>query len=445
MLSRNIHFGFTGLFLSILLVFSPLVFAQPGMDEFNQGVDAANKGEYQSALKFFEQARKGGLDSPALQFNLGVTYYKLGRYEEAKKVFTGLIRLENYTQLAYFNLGLVANKQDKKSEAINAFQHAYQTGKSDKIRMLSREALSRLDAKPEKKPTPVKKWVGLATMAFESDSNVALVNDDLVGVTSKSDSSIVLSAFGANWLSGDSANGLRLFLRGYLQNYNTETNYNYNQLGAGIAKYLQIGSWYTRYGGFWDETYLGGSSYQRILTAEVQGNHDLSKGSQIQIRYKLSSIDATDPVYDYLEGIRHQLRMGAQQHYKSARVRVYYEFEMNDRKDYENPLSATYTFKSYSPTRHTFRVTGWLNIAKDWELRLDARYRTSTYNDDHILTGGTTELREDNQTRLSARLSKEMARDLNLEMAYTVTRNDSTIDSESYDRNLASLGLSWKF
>jgi hypothetical protein len=230
-----------------------------------------------------------------------------------------------------------------------------------------------------------------------------------------------------------------------MQNYSSETNYNYNQFGAGMLKYLQLGSWQTRFGGFWDETYLGGSSYQRILTAEVQSRHNLSASNQLRLRYKFNSIESMDTAYDYLGGLRHQLRVGLRQQYKSARVRAYYELEVNDRKDFDNPLGTTYTFKSYSPTRHTFRLTGWFDISKEWELRLDARHRTSKYNDEYILASNAKEVRKDTQSRLSARLSREMARDVNLEIAYTVTKNDSSIDEESYDRNQASLGIAWKF
>lgn len=442
---KNLHSGFTFIFLSFALMFSPIVFAQPGMDYFDQGIKAAKAGDYKSALKQFEKAKEAGLDSAALQFNFGVVYYKLGQYEKAKQAFTVLTKVGNYQQLAHYNLGLIANKQNQKSEAIAEFQRAFQTGKSDKVKTLAREALNRLGAAPKEVTKPASKMIGIVSASYVSDSNVSLVNDDLAGVTTRSDTSMVLSAFAANWLSGDSKNGLRLYLRGYLQNYNTETDYNYTQFGAGLAKYIHYGDWQMRYGGFWDETYLGGSSYQRILSGEVRSRNYLSKNNQLRLRYKFSSIDATDPVYDYLGGMRHQLRAGMQTRNKGNRLRAYYEYEMNDREDFENPASTTYTFRSYSPTRHTFRVTGWLDITKEWELRLDARHRTSEYNDEHVLSGGGTELRKDTQTRLSARVSKEMARDLNLEAAYTVTKNDSSLDEESYDRNMASLGLAWKF
>lgn len=438
---RKFKIGASILLLGAALFVSPVVLAQPGMEFFNEGVKAASAGDYRSALSHFQKARKAGLNIPALQFNFGVTYYRLGQYENARKVFVELSKIDSYRQLANYNLGLVANKQNKKSEAIAAFQQAYREGDSDKIKTLSGEALSRLGAKPKKPLMSANKWAGLASISLESDSNVALVNDDLVGVSSKSDTSMVLSAYGANWLTGDKNDGLRFFARGYLQNYSSETNYNYNQFGAGVARYDRPGSWNTRVGAFWDESYLGGSSYQRILTADVRGYKSITNSNQLRLLYKGSQITSTDTTYDYLQGTRHQLQAGMQAHSKSTRYRFYYELELNDRDDYSNPAATTYTFRSYSPTRQTLRVTGWWDLSSLWKLRLDGRYRTSKYKDDYVLASSATESRKDTQTRLSARLTRNLDKNMDLEMNYSVTNNDSSIDAESYDRNLLSVGV----
>ncbi|WP_455217143.1 hypothetical protein [Kaarinaea lacus] len=442
MLSKNLKFGVSATLLSIMLMFSPFVFAQPGMDDFNKGVASANAGDFNSALKQFLKAKKAGLDSPALQFNLGVSYYKLAQYEKARKEFDRLKNLENYKQLANFNLGLIANKQDKKAEAIAAFQLSLNSGDSEKIKLLSREALKRLGVKPEETKKP--SLAGLLTLSYATDSNVALVNDDLAGVSETSDNSVILSALATNWLTGDSGGGWRLFLQGYKQNYNTETVYNYSQLGAGLARYSRIGEWRMRYGGYWDETSLGGTSYQRILTAEVRGRKSLSKSDRLELRYRFNSIISMDTTYDYLEGNRQQMRAAYQTNQKEYRVRAYYEYEMNDRAD-DDTGNATYSFISYSPNRHSLRLTAWWDITREWELRLDARHRVSTYNDDHELIAGGTDLRKDTQNRYSARLRREMMKDLDLEVAYTLTNNDSSIDAESYNRKLLSLGAVWKF
>ncbi len=432
---------FAGLFLSAMLISSPFAFAQSGMDYFNQGVKAAKSGDYRNALEKFQKAKKAGINNAALQYNFGVAHYKLGSYEKAKKAFTLLSEIDKFKQLAYYNLGLVANKQKDRVAAIAWFQRTLRTGKSDEVKVLAREALKRLSDEPKR----TKKWKGLLSASLTSDSNVTLLNDDLTAVTSKSDTSIVLSAFGAKWLSGGVSDGVRLFLKGYLQKYNTQTAYNYTQFGLGAAHYDRLGSWKMRVGGFWDETFLGGSQYQRVLSAEVRARKALSKNNQLRLRYKVSSIDATDPVYDYLGGVRQQLRLGNQVRSGKNRYRVYYQLELNDREDFRNPAGTTYTFRSYSPTRHTIRVTGWWALSNSWALRLDGRYRTSSYNDDYIRVGNVSESRDDTQTRLSARLSKKLDKNLQLEMAYTVTNSDSSIDAESYDRNLASVGLSSQF
>ncbi len=444
-----------GLFLSVVLMFSPFSFAQSNMDYFNQGVKAAGSGDYRVALSKFLKAKQAGLDSSALKYNFGVAYYKLGLYEKSKNNFVALTDVAGFKQLAYYNLGLIANKQKNKAAAVTWFQRAYRSGKSDKVKILSREALKRLGAVPKKISAPGKKWTGLLSASLYSDSNVSLANDDLAAVSSKSDTVMVLSAFGTKWLIGGSADGVRLFLRGYLQNYNTQTTYNYTKFGLGAAYYNRMGNWKMRYGGFWDEAYLGGAQYQRILSAEMRARKALSKNNQLRLRYKLSSIDATDPAYDDLGGIRQQLRLGNQTRSGKNRYRVYYQLELNDREDRNYSIDngggdIDYFFTSYSPTRHTFRVTGWWNLASTWKLRLDGRYRTSRYNDDNYVFNSltlvkTTELRKDTQTRLSARLSKKLDKNLKLEMAYTVTNNDSSVYVESYDRSLASVGLSSTF
>ena len=205
------------------------------------------------------------------------------------------------------------------------------------------------------------------------------------------------------------------------------------------------GDWNTRYGGFLDEIYLGGSSYQRLLTAELRGQYPTSENNQLLLRYKFTSIQATDSAYDYLGGVRHQLRADTQVVNKGSRYRVYYELELNDRKDFEDAAATTYTFRSYSPTRHTLRVTGWWHLASLWKLRLDGRYRISKYNDDYVLASSATEERKDTQTRYSVQLSKELDKNMGLEMNYVVTSNDSSIDAESYDRDLLSVGVVWTF
>jgi tetratricopeptide (TPR) repeat protein len=427
--------------LGMILLFSPLVFAQSGVDHFNRGVKAAKAGNHREALTQFQAAKKLGLDTAALKYNLAVTYFQLEQYEEAEKVFTDLTKEPKFRQIAYFNLGLVANKQNHRTTAIKFFRLANQEGDSHNIRILAAEALQRLDA-PLIKPAERKAWAGFLSVGFASDSNVTLVNNDLIGVTSQSDNYNYLSGFGAYWLQGGRNAGTRLFLDGYLQRYSKQTAYNFSLYGAGLARYDRLGDWRLRLGGFWDEVTLGGKSYQRLLSGELRGEKLLSKNTRLQLRYRASEIDELDPVYEYLIGSRQQFRVGTMTRQDNKRIRVYYQLEINNRKDL---VRADNTFSSYSPTRHSLRITGWWDINKLWALRLDGRYRYSHYNDADVLTGGITRYREDGQLRLSAQLSRELGKNTKINLKYTAINSRSNIAKESYNRSLASVDISWSF
>ena len=431
--------------LMIIFLVNPLSFAwaQTADDFFAQGISAAEKGDYKKSLNLFEKARKAGMSKPSLDFNQAVSHYRLGQYEQARKLFAGLVDNEEFAQLAYFNLGLIANKQKDEKTAVAWFQKAYAKDDNEKITVLAETALKRLGVKPKKIARSSRStWSGYVSAAIASDSNVNLATDE-INQPSKSDTSFELFASGNGWLSGSRRDGVRLELSGIVQNYSTETQYNFNLMHVGLSRFAQLGDWRTRFNGGWDEITVNGNSYERIFSGMVDARKDLTNESQLQLRYRLSSIDATDPAYDYLTGIRHQLRAGLQKRYGEKRVRAYYQYEMNDRKDYVSPVTKTFT--SYSPNRHTINLTGYFPLVTDWELRLDGRYRLSSYSEANDLPGGGSKKRQDAQTRASARIAYKMAKRQEVELKYSLTNNDSNINEYDYDRTLIQAGMNWSF
>ena len=197
-----------------------------------------------------------------------------------------------------------------------------------------------------------------------------------------------------------------------------------------------------RLGGFWDEITLGGKPYQRVLSGELRGETALSKNTQLQLRYRASEIDELDLSYEYLAGSRQQFRLGTMTRLDNKRYRVYYQLEINNRKDF---VGTSNPFISYSPTRHSLRVTGWLDISKLWALQLDGRYRYSYYNQADVRAGGIIRYREDRQLRFSAQLSRKLGKNTQINMKYTAISSHSNIASESYDRSLADVDFSWNF
>ena len=448
MLFRKFKNAVLIIFLVIAFVHSPFVFSQSASDYYKEGVKAAELGDFSKALGYYREAKKSGLDTAALKYNFAVAYYKLGQYESAKKNFTELAKNLRFRRIAYFNLGLVANKQKNKTSAARLFRRAYFTktrsvkGDDKDIKELAAEALRHLGEPLRKKSPASKAWKGYLSASMVSDSNVTRVNEDLAGVTGQSDTSTSLSAYGAKWLTGRKSSGFRLFLNTYLQRYSTQSIYNYSRYSIGLSRYDRLGEWQLRYGGSWDETTYGGNEYQRLLSADIRGKKPLSKNNQLRLRYKATQINAKNTVYDYLEGWRQQFRVGSWIKSGMDRYRIYYQLELNDRQDF---VGTSPIFTSYSPTRHTLRVTGWWKFSSAWVFRLDGRYRTSKYNEDNILAGNITERREDDQARASARLKKRLGKKWYVEIEYTTIKNESSVDSESYSRSQLGLGVRRRF
>jgi hypothetical protein len=178
-----------------------------------------------------------------------------------------------------------------------------------------------------------------------------------------------------------------------------------------------------------------------LLNAEIRGLKSLSKNYQLHLRYKSTQIQANNPAYDYLEGWRQQFRIGSRINSGVDKYRIYYQLELNDRQDY---VGASPIFSSYSPTRHMLRVTGWWKLPGTWVVRLDGRYRISKYNEDNILADNSASRREDDQARASARLTKQLGKNWQIQFEYTSTNNKSSIDSETYSSSQFGFGIKRK-
>lgn len=419
------------------------VCAATGQDYFKAGIQASTQGNDADALQQFMKAEKMGLSTPSLKYNMAVSYYRLQQYESARKIFLKLTDVPAFEQVAYFNLGLVANKQKDERAAIRWFQRAYRDVSNKKIRRLAEVALKRLGVSAKKTWRFDPTWTGFISSSLAHDSNVALVNDSLLGVTNQSDTVVDLTASAGRWLKGGISHGVRMLLGANLQRYSKLSQNDYSQLSARVLRYDRLSDWKMRIGGSWDEIYFNGSEYQRIVSADVRGWKTLSKENRLQLRFKLSRIQATDALFDYLDGWRYQLRAGLQQRYGQDRVRYYYQLETNNRRD--RSVGTVDPFISYSPMRHTLRATGWWGLSDKWRARLDARYRYSRYNDPNELAGSIFVRREDNQVRLSARVSRKLDRRWETDVQYIFTNNDSSIDRKSYDRSVVKAGVSWSF
>jgi len=421
---------------SLMTPVSVSAFADTTEDSFSQGVKAAGAGDYKNALSHFLRARELGLDKPALDYNLGVAYYRLGRYSEARKAFTRLAKESKFTHLAYFNLGLIANKTGDERSATDWFLRTYENTTDANLKALSAKALKRLGV-DVKKGSMMKKWSGFAAANVGYDSNVKLANEDLVGVVGESDNSLEVIGVGNYWLRGGREGGVRLSFSADVQKYQTLSNYDFSQFQLGLSRFGKLGDWKMRFTGSWNESYLGGNSYQRLFGAEARGRHGMGRDKYLRLRYRLNYITSSDARFEALDGWRHQFRAGMQVNKGVHRFRGYYQLDLNDRND---RISGT-RFTSFSPTRHALRAIASLRLGARWKARLDARYRYSPYNDPSDVAGIGSITRVDKQIRLGARLGRNFAKYWELEGQYNYYDNSSNIDADSYRRSVAYLSI----
>jgi tetratricopeptide (TPR) repeat protein len=75
----------------LLLMLAGRIVADPGA-EWESGSAAFATGNYADALSYFELARDGGLDSPAVHYNIAVCQYSLNEYEAARETFQLIAR-----------------------------------------------------------------------------------------------------------------------------------------------------------------------------------------------------------------------------------------------------------------------------------------------------------------------------------------------------------------
>lgn len=435
---------------------------------FDIGVKAAQRQQYQVALKAFLQAKSAGLNSPELDYNLGVVYYKLARFRDAGKQFRRLARDKGYSAVAFYNLGLVYLKLDNEDAAKNWFVKAYTNADDEKLKNLSRLALQRLHVDVPPKSSVAKGWNGFISAGLGYDNNVSLVDEELGLSQSISDFYTELLAVANRMVWGEAEKGVRFSASVDVLDQQTQQDYDYSQWHVGLTRLDDFGHWETRAGAGIDRTRFSGADFQQLVSVEFRALRPLSLQTDLGLWYKYVDIQDQSPagIYSYLEGGRHLLRLRLTDTVKTVRLRYIYEIQVNDRADYSSRLSRTVgnttqvstISRSYSPLRNSFHVVADMPLNKALTLKLDGQYRYSYYNNadtEQIVevdaTGNTTTLssttlqREDHRYKAGIGVEYLLAGDLELYSHYSYTKNDSNRPGSDYRRSLISAGLNWYY
>jgi|CXWL01.1.fsa_nt_gi tetratricopeptide (TPR) repeat protein len=146
----------------LLWVLVPAFSAQAAMGVFEKndprvqaGMEAEDKGDYETALQQFEAAQKDFPSSAQLDFNRGHALHKLGRNEEAKQALDKALERDNgeLANKIHFNMGNVLTALDKKREAVAEYRQALRVKPNDNLARHNMEVLLK-NLPPPPPPTP---------------------------------------------------------------------------------------------------------------------------------------------------------------------------------------------------------------------------------------------------------------------------------------------------
>ncbi|HEX9810836.1 MAG TPA: tetratricopeptide repeat protein [Burkholderiales bacterium] len=402
---------------------------------FAQGVGAFKNGNFESAVSYFQQAWAAGLDQPTLHFNLGASLYKLGRYAEAEEAFRACARDPLWAPLANYNAGLSAYQRGKRAAAADYFERAWRTADSDEVRGLALAMLERVDVAASRRPR------GALSVDTGYNDNVTLSADNqTLQTTSEPDyfSEVLASATG-RW--GQDSQTLLWDASLYDLRYGELSGNNVTSITLGASRPSQIASWHTSVGAQWEYVLRHGQRFQQIGSLQLSGIRDRPNRGDLRLSVQLSTIDALDGDFAFLDGSRQEFEASIGQHVGGGQTRLGFAIERNDRAD----LATANEFFSFSPLRYRVSFAGSWPVRGYWRLQPSTSYAQSRYADADQRASGLAATREDDERRVTLRATYRLSEFWRLFGDYTYADTRSNFPEFSYSQRIISLGASRPF
>jgi len=281
-------------------------------------------------------------------------------------------------------------------------------------------------------------WSGILSASVGYDDNLTLEDDTSAVASELDDNYIELLGSAGRYVSGVRNDGLRISGIFFKRQYLNESDFDFSLLGVGVGYDKTLSGWKARFDAGYDDMTYGGNTYQQVTKLGVEGRRRLTEKTELRLRYETNFIDAGTN-YSNLDGTRQYVRAETRIKQDKNRYRLSYTYETNDRDD---SISGT-SFSSDSPNRHILRANARIPLSSKWRGEIDTRYRISRYQDPEVVSGVTTTTREDDRFRVRLGIEYKQASKTKLFGQYDYYDNDSNIDSQSYERNLISVGIKY--
>lgn len=403
----------------LLLSFTSTVLAESG-DDWESGQQAFAEHDYESALAYFERARNGGLEGPAVHYNIAVSQFKLGRYTDAGQTFFVIAnRFPKMRGLAEYNIGLVARRLGDSAKAQEHFLRAYELSPDDRtIRVLASRRLRELE--PDVRTAS--RWTGAIGIRAGIDDNVALRDDTGLPAGTDTESPLV-DVFAVAQGPWDGRNGFRFDASAYVVRYLDADEFDQAKVSGGVFYDWRPNDWRVQFRIHASIGTLGGDAFDRIAGVRLRAVRYLNKSASIDLRYTYDDISDANALFAAIDGSRQQIDARYLWYRDGHRVQLRYWLENNDRIG-----------PSVSPDRN--RVTFDYRFQPEHGLGYEAGvdFRNSDYRD-------LAAPREEDLLTFRAALSYMLRDEWQVLIEYRNANNDSTDADFSYDRGQLTVGV----
>ena len=403
------------LLATLLLVASTGGLAADPDTAWEAGSAAFAAGQYDEALRHFEEARKGGLGGPAVHYNIAVCQYSMGNYRAARDTFQLIAsQFPSMRGLAEYNVGLTERRLGNPAAAQRQFVAAYRHSNDEKVSALAVSQITELERELRSD------WYGLVGIQVGYDDNVAL-RDSLglpAGVTAESPMADLFAA-----VSGPVASGLELNGSVYAVTYTDASEFDQAELRVGARYTVDRGNWRHRGGLFGVAGTLGGSSFNREANLDLRSARYVGDDTMFELRLRYDEIKSAQLRFDGIEGSRSRLDLLYRRNGVGHSLAVGVGLEDNDRLD-----------AGVSPSRQRVLANYRYQLNDHWELGSLAYFRWSDYDD--VALPRTEDL-----FSIAVQVVYETETAWRISGTYQYSKNDSSDPIYSYDRNLLTVGF----
>jgi tetratricopeptide (TPR) repeat protein len=407
------------LLAALLIGFAQSAYAAT-TDDWNTGQDAFQQGDYVSALRSFQSAKRSGQGGPAIHYNIAVCHFKLNDFDQARLGFRYVgEQFPAMLGLAEYNLGLVARRLGESESARQHFLHAYELSPDDEtLRALSSRRLRELE------PTAslTSRWTGAIGLRAGNDDNVAL-RDDIGLPAGSTAESPMLDVFGSIRGPWTGANGFRVDGSAYLIQYFDAGEFDQTDIRGRVFYEWSLNDWRFEFGAHASASTLGGDAFDQKAGASGQAVWYLGRKTSVDLRYAYEDISNADPVFAGIRGSRQLFDARYRWYSGGHRLILNYRTETNDRDD-----------PSVSPSRIRLSIDYRYQPDQGWGYEAGVYIRNSDYED-------LAPPREEELTSVRAGLTHMLPAKWLVMLDFRYSENDSSDQKFSYDRTQVTLGV----